>query len=452
MKRLFHHVFFSLLLLSCQSLHAQEILENYIDSALKNNIVLQQKNISIEKASYALLSARSLFLPNIVLQGGYQTGEGGRSISFPVGDLLNPVYSTLNKLTASNKFPQVNNVENYLMPANFYDVKVNTSIALYNRDIQFNKQIQQQQMDLQKTDADAYKRELVKEVKTAYFTYMASLQSIRIYENAMALAMEGKKVNEKLLANGKGLPAYILRAESEIAQISTQITDAKKQSHAAAMYFNFLLNRGLEEKIDTNYTTDNVLSIAQPVNVTTHAREELQMLNGVVGINKTVLKMNKNFWNPKIYGFLNLGSQAHNWDFNKKSTYYITGLQLDMPLFNGKRNLYKIKQAELDIRQADNNKMQLEQQLSLKASMAKENLQSSIITLNASVKQLEAATSYQRLIDKGYKEGVNTYIETVDARNQQMNASLLENINRFKVLIASAELERENASYNIQTK
>jgi outer membrane protein TolC len=65
---------------------------------------------------------------------------------------------------------------------------------------------------------------------------------------------------------------------------------------------------------------------------------------------------------------------------------------------------------------------------------------------------MEAAASYERLIDRGFREGVNTYIETLDARNQFVTASLLININQFKVLIAASELEREIASYNIQSK
>jgi outer membrane protein TolC len=90
--------------------------------------------------------------------------------------------------------------------------------------------------------------------------------------------------------------------------------------------------------------------------------------------------------------------------------------------------------------------------MSLSAKMALNNLNSSLINYTASQKQMEAASAYQRLIERGYREGVNTYIETLDARNQLINASLLININEFKVLIAAAELERETASYQIQSK
>jgi outer membrane protein TolC len=431
------------------------ILQQYIDSALKNNIALQQKNISIEKAMYSLKTAKALFQPTIAVQGSYQTGEGGRAISLPVGDLLNPVYSTLNRLTSSNNFPKINNVETNFFPTNFYDLKVNTLMPIYNKDIQFNKQIQEQQLDIQKIDAEAYKRELIKNIKTAYYNYHAALRAVMIYENAATLASEGKKINEKLLANGKGLPAYILRSESEISQLSAQINDAQKQAESAKMYVNFLLNRELDKNVDTSL--NNAFELQQikqslALSTSVSGREELKLLSNLVDLNNTVLHMNKAYWYPKLNGYLNLGSQSDNWKFNKESSYYFGGLQLDIPIFNGKRNQYKIRQAELDKQAATNNLKQATQQISLSAKMAQNNLNSSLINYTASQKQMEATSAYQRLIERGYREGVNTYIETLDARNQLINANLLININEFKVLIAAAELERETASYQIQSK
>jgi outer membrane protein TolC len=67
----------------------------------------------------------------------------------------------------------------------------------------------------------------------------------------------------------------------------------------------------------------------------------------------------------------------------------------------------------------------------------------------SALKQHAAAESYQRLIEKGYKEGVNTFIEAVDARNQLTSAQLLVTINQYRVLIANANLERETASFEL---
>ena len=423
----------------------KSVLDEYVATAFQQNITLQQKTIQVEKAMIALKTAQSLYQPTVAFQGGYQSGQGGRSIAFPVGDLLNPVYSTLNALTKSTAFPQIANVETNFFPRDFYDVKVQTTMPLYNKDISFNKQIQEQSISLQREDVSLYKRELVKQIKTAYFQYLLSLSLQKVYENALNLAVEGKKVNEKLLANGKGLPAYLLRSDSEIANIQAQMADAAKQSQAAQMYFNFLLNRELRAEIRIDFEVEKAL--AAVYTITPGAREELSLLSKSIQIQETVLKMNESFYLPKLNGFVNLGSQSTLGNINSKSAYYFLGLQMDIPIFTGKRNLYKIKQTQLDIASAKNAYDLSTKQFNMAAEIAQKNVQSSLVSFQASTKSYEAASAYLRLIEKGYKEGVSTYLETVDARNQWMYATINYQLKQFNVLIAAAAYEREAASY-----
>ena len=64
-------------------------------------------------------------------------------------------------------------------------------------------------------------------------------------------------------------------------------------------------------------------------------------------------------------------------------------------------------------------------------------------------KQVEAAKSYFKLIDKGRSEGANTFIEWLDARNQLTTAEVQEQINKFRALIAWADYERQIAALNV---
>jgi outer membrane protein TolC len=434
-----------LLLFALPVFGQKSVLDEYVATAFQQNITLQQKSIQVEKAMIALKTAQSLYQPSVAFQGGYQSGEGGRSIAFPVGDLLNPVYSTLNALTKSTAFPQIKNVETNFFPRDFYDVKVQTTMPLYNKDISYNKQIQEQSLSLQREDVTLYKRELVKQIKTSYFNYLLSLGLIKVYENSLNLALEGKKVNEKLLANGKGLPAYLLRSDSEIATIQAQIADARKQSQAAQYYFNFLLNRELNAEIRIDFEVEKAVSGVY--SVAPGVREELSLLTKSINLQETVLKMNESFYLPKLNGFVNLGSQSTIYDINAKSAYYFLGLQMDIPIFTGKRNLYKIKQSQLDIVSAKNALDLSTKQFNMATEIAQKNVQSSLIGFQASKKSYEAASAYLRLIEKGYKEGVSTYLETVDARNQWMNAQINYQLKQFNVLIAAAAYEREAASY-----
>jgi outer membrane protein len=432
------------------SASAQTTLEGYITEGLKNNMVLQQKAISLDKALLTLKIANGMFAPSIGVQGSYTHGEGGRNISIPVGDMLNPVYSTLNQLTDSNQFPQIENVSQNFFPNNFYDVKVRTSMPLVNTDLIYNKKIQQQQVLLQEFEVDVYKRELVKNIKVAYFNYLSAIEAINIYQSAFNRATEGKRVNESLLANGKGLQAYILRSESEIENIKAQITDAEKSKQNAQLYFNFLLNRDSQATIDTNFqVTTELVSVSNLLTseVSIQQREELKQLREATSLQENALKMTKLFWAPRLNGFVDVGSQYENWKFNDQSRYLLLGLQLDVPLFAGFTNRNKINRARLDVKNSALNLSLVNQQLNMTSQVAKNAVETSYQSYQSALKQLEAAQSYQRLIEKGYKEGVNTFIESIDARNQLTSAQLLVTINQYRVLGANASYERETASY-----
>lgn len=438
------------LLASGPQASAQSIPGEYITVALNNNLVLQEKKTGLEKSLLSLKEARSLFLPTTSFDGQYLLAEGGRTIDVPAGDLVNPVYKTLNQLTGSNSFPQISNVSEQLNPNNFYDVRIKTTMPIINPDIKINRTIREQQTGLQQQEVDIYKRELVKEVKQAYFNYLAAGKAVTIYQSALEVVNQNLRVNQSLLANGKGLPAYVSRAESEVKQVESQLQNAGNETYNARAYFNFLLNRPLTDSvIVTDAEVESTLLPPADVNDIT-GREELKSLALARDINKNVLKMNQSFRTPRLNAFLDLGAQGFDFTVKNKSFFYLGGIQLSVPIFTGNRNLYKIQQTQLDSKSLRLNTDQTRQQLELAALVSRNNITNAWNTWRSSQKQYEAAQKYFTLIDKGYREGVNSFIEFLDARNQLTTAQLQVNINKYKVLTSLADYERQTASYSFK--
>lgn len=431
----------------------RQALDDYIDEGLKNNIVLQQKDIALERAMVSMKIANGMFLPSINLKGDFISGEGGRKISIPVGDLLNPVYATLNQLTGTDNFPQIENVNQNFFPKNFYDARLRTSMPIVNSDLVYNRKIKSQQTILQEYEVDIYKRELVRNIKVAYFSYLAALEGVKIYQTALTRAEEGKRVNESLLKNGKGLPAYVLRSESEIENLRSQLVESERQAANAKMYFNFFLNRDREADIITDFDSNPSLALVPQLiesDINIQRREELKQLQVASEINQNVVRMNSLFWSPRINGFVDVGLQSENMKYTTQAQYYLLGVQLDMPLFAGNTNRNKINQAKLDLKNTELSTTNTRNKLNLVLHQSHNSLVSAWQNYLSAQKQFEAAQSYQKLIDKGYKEGVNTFIESIDARNQLTSAQLLVTINQFKLLIAEANLERETAGYELK--
>ena len=430
----------------------QQVPEEYISDGLNNNLVLQEKKVSLEKSLVSLKEAKSLFLPTTWVEGQYSLAQGGRSIDIPVGDLVNPVYKTLNQLTGTNSFPTIKNVSEQLLPNNFYDLRIKTTMSIINPDLKYNREIRQEQNELQQNEIDIYKRELVKEIKIAYFNFLQSTKAILIYQNALEVVNQNLRVNQSLLANGKGLPAYVSRSESEVKQVESEFQNAINTKLNAKAYFNFLLNKQLTDSIIIADTEDAQLNSNLVVNIEPdiNNREELSSWKIATNINDLTQRMNRSYKTPRLNAFVDLASQGYKFKVDNKSIFYLAGLQVQVPIFSGKRNLYKIEQTQLDAKAISLNKKETEQQLELSAFTSRNNAITAYNTYNASVKQQESARQYFKLIDRGFKEGVNSFIEYLDARNQLTNAQVQTNINQYKVLIALADYERQTSSYSFK--
>lgn len=430
---------------------AQQPLDGYIAQGLANNVVLQQRNIALDQAILGLREARSLFLPSLNLNASYITGEGGRYFDFPVGDLVNPVYRTLNQFIGQNAFPEVENVQAYLNPKNYYDAHVRASMPLLNTDLIHNQRIQQQAVQLQEFEVAIYRRELVKDIKVAYFNVLMAGQAVSSYTSALQLLERNVEVTRSLQRHGAGVPAQVLRAQAEREQITAQLAQASNQYANAKRYFNFLLNVDLEAAVDESLDVNAALSdTAGAAIADIGRREELQALRTAVGLRDARTKLTDNYWVPKLSTFVDLGYQGMDWTVDDYADYYLFGVQLDVPLFNGGRNRFRRHRARFDRDIAELTERNSTQQLLLGATQAETELSTAQAVLRSANARNTSAISYFNLIEKGFKEGVNTQIEYLDARNQLTGAEVQLAVARTTVLQKLAEMERQNASYPLK--
>jgi len=440
---------FLLLLLCVGSTHAQIHLEQYIRTGLSSNETIRQQQFLLDKSLWALKEAKSLFLPNVELNGTYTLAGGGRTVDIPVGDLMNPVYKTLNQLTSTNNFPQIQNQSVLLNPNNFYDVKLHTTYPVINAEIAYNKKIRSQQYDLQKIETDIYKRELVKEIKIAYYNYLQATTAIGIYENALALVKENERINTSLFNNQKVNRTAVTRSNNEVTKITAQLNTAMINRDNAGDFFNFLINQPL----NTPILIDSLISIPDPhvaTDTAVNRREELLKLHTAADINKNLVGLTNSYKIPKLNSFLDLGSQAFDFKINDKSPYYFFGISLGWDIFSGGKNKYKVKQVEAEGKVIASQTSNTEQQLKLQVSIAANAFNAALINYNAAVSQVASSEKYYKDELRLYKEGIALYIELLDAQNQLVSAQLQANISLYDTLIKQAEIERANASFIIQ--
>ena len=443
--------FLLIMLLSFRAFGQSEILNNYVQEGLKNSQTLKQQNFQLQKAVFALSEAKTLFKPNVNFNTTLSAAQGGRKIEIPIGDLVNPVYTTLNKLTSSNSFPQIQNTSEQLVPRDFYDIRLRTTMPLINAELKYNQAIKQDQITLQQTEIQVYKRELVRDIKLAYINYLKATEAIKVYENALKILRESERVNESLIKNGSANPTVLVRTRNEISKINAEFDNARGNQKNAAAYFNFLLNKDFTEKINLDSLGKEVKS-----ELVEGHREELDKIQMGISINRQLLGINQSYKKFKIGASLDLGSQGRfaqiasaDKNFFAPNAFVLLGVSFDLPVYSFGRNQLKIKQSEMEIASLDAQMQQVRNQLDLQAELAKNSLNSAKEIYESKASQVSTAERYYRDMFRRYKEGNLNFIELLDAQTQITTAQLQQSISLYDVWIKWVELERAKASFQL---
>ena len=429
-----------------------EVLNNYVQEGLKNNQTLKQQNFQLQKAIFALSEAKLLFKPNINFNTTLSAARGGRKIEIPIGDLVNPVYTTLNKLTSTNSFPQIQNTSEQLVPRDFYDVRVRTTMPLINAELKYNQAIKQDQITMQQTEIQVYKRELVRDIKLAYINYLKATEVIKVYENTLKTLRESERVNESLIKNGSANPMVLVRTRNEISKIVAEYDNSRGNKKNAAAYFNFLLNKDFTEKIILDSLDKDELKSEL---VEGH-REELDKIQIAISINRQLLGINQSYKKFKIGASLDIGSQGRfaqiasaDKNFFTPNAFVLLGISFDFPVYSFGRNQLKIKQSEMENASLDAQLQQVRNQLDFQAEIAKNALNSAKEIYESKASQISTAERYYRDMFRRYKEGNLNFIELLDAQTQITTAQLQQSISLYDVWIKWVELERAKASFQL---
>jgi outer membrane protein TolC len=271
---------------------------------------------------------------------------------------------------------------------------------------------------------------------------------VRTYESALELLQRNVAVSESLERNGKGVPAQVLRSRSELERIRTQLVTSRAQAANARRYFNFLLNKPLDSAVNTEYDVRAALADTSRYTVVDISkREELAAMRTGVELRTSQFKLADQYWVPKLGTFIDLGYQGQDWNTDSDADYYLFGVTLDVPVFNGLRNRNQRQRALLGVRSAELEEVQVTNQLRLGADVARNDLDAALSALQSATAQEESARSYFHLIETGYREGVNTLIEYIDGRNQLTTSEVQLYIAYYTTLQRLAELERATATY-----
>jgi len=440
------------LLIGPVMLHSQDnVLENYIREGFQNNQALKQTQLNYNKSLEALKQSKALFYPNIGFNARYSVAEGGRTIDFPIGDLLNPVYSTLNQLTQSQQFPQVENEQIYFLRPTEQESMLYLYQPLFNSEIYFQYKIRKNLSDAAYIGIDLYKRELVKEIKTAYFNFQKTVKALELFEQTLEVVQENLRVSESLVINDKVTVDAVYRSRAELSKVERQLAEAEKFHESAKAYFNFLLNKPLESSIDlmlNNMLIDSLLSNQkESIRLALNNREELMQLERYLSASENAVRLTKYNHSPTLNLGVNYGIQGATYEINDQSDFLIASVVMQWKIFHGLETKSKIQQATIEQNILQEQNSALQNQISMQVIDAWYGEKAAAKAVTAARTQSYSATKAFEIIRKKYNQGQTSLLEFINVRTDMTNADLNMILAIYDYEISRAELERATGTY-----
>lgn len=416
----------------------QSILQEYISTGIQNNLALLQKQDNYRQSLEKLREARGLFYPSVTLNSRYTLSEGGRVIDFPVGDLLNDVYDALD-------FPIV--LENqqiaFLRPTE-HETRLRFVQQIFNSDIYYNAKIRHEAVVSEEISLEQYKRELIIEIKKAYYTVGMSGSVLSMLQQTRELLTENVRVNSKLLENDKITRDILFRSQTELYKFDQQLSIAMKNKTISVAYFNFLLNRPLKDSVIMESPPDWTMPLnaeSEYIRQAVGNREEIRSLQQYGRINDLSTAMNRAGKFPDVLFVADYGFQGEKYKFNKDQDYLQASAVLTWDIFGGMGNRSRIKQSLIIGDIIDKQLDEAGKKIALQVINGLEELRSAKAGYIAAGEQVQSAREGFRLLNRRYQEGQASLIEFLDARSSLTGAEENLIIQRYACLSKYAEFE-----------
>lgn len=438
-------------LMSIPAVRADDcILEKYLVEGLTGNLALQQGRYAYEKSRLALTEARGAYFPTLDVQARYTRAGGGRTIEFPVGDLLNPVYGTLNQILSSQgqqpRFPEnIENEEIAFIPEKYQETKVQLIQPLFQTALYHNVRLKKNIHALERLELERRCRQVIREIKTGYYNYHKAENVIGLLDRTRMVLEENLRLSQRLFENDKVTQDVVFRAEAELRSLEQQQAEAERDRDLAKNWFNFLLNRELDEPIEMCVTDEIALDrLIDPEEVLSQAltgREELkQQVLAIESAHQLVrIENHQNF--PGLTGVVDYGIEGEMYRLSGEDDFWTASLVLHWNLFHGFQDRARQRQARCDVTRAQLQEHELHNQVIVQVKDALAGVEVAHKAITSTRERLRSARQSFTIMSRKYEVGLARQIEFLDARATYTNAEISHLLARYDYEIKYAELE-----------
>ena len=436
-------------------------LRQVLDDALAANLELQAGEAGVRQRYAALDQARARYLPVVDFDARYSVANGGRTIEFPVGDLLNPVYATLDDLLVQSgqppAFPRVRNEEIELLLPTEQNTRVVAAQPIY--DPRLAPAVEASRQDLNRAEASlvGLRTRVVRDTKQAYYEWLAAQQQALVLDATLEVARSNLAANESLYRNGKITRDFVFRAEADQLEVEQQRRAAEARVRIARSYVNLLRNVPLDSAVPgatideatvdrfrerlTQRVAGRRVDLPALQEAATEQRAEIDGLDAAIAGSVAQQDLARAAFKPTLAVGAEAGIQGEDYGFTDDERYVLASVVLRWNAYRGGADRAALAEARALTEELRATRDLAEQQVRLEVERALETLEVADASLDTARKRAEAAEAAFRIAARKRDLGQINQTEFIDARRTQTDAQLNLNRVRAEFLARLAELE-----------
>lgn len=418
---------------------SQATLNLDLTTALKiahdNNPTIKIAELEIQRVDYAKKEALGNLLPSLSASGQY-TNSIMKSVMF--------MPESFSAMMGGQKYMEIGY-------KNSYTGTVSAALPLVNFSLWEQIKSKQNEIDLILEQARASKIDMTKQVKDAYFAVLLAKNSLKVLERSINNAKETLKTTQTSFEQGVVSEYDLIRAKVQVNNLNPTYISAKNGLELAILQLKMILSLPQDQEIvfveNLEDFSDRIISVsaAESERAANNNSDIRQLDLNIVSLKHSLRMINSQHL-PSLSAFGQYSYQTQADDFKFADYNWVgsaaVGLQLSIPIFNGRTVVNKAKQLKISLQELELQKQYASDGIELQ-------IQSAINSMKAAQEQLLVNKDAINQAERGYEiakvryqTGTGTIIELNDSELSMTQANLNYQQSLYDFLTAQTNLEK----------
>ncbi|HRS02544.1 MAG TPA: TolC family protein [Bacteroidota bacterium] len=411
-------------------------LDECLKTAIQNNYDLIVYKSALKAASSNKTSAFGSYLPSVQFSGGYSrtlNQQGGRTVN--VGGQIIPIGTP-----SPNSYSMGLNAGLKLFDGLYREANFRAANYNYNAtDLNLQQGIVNVKIDVYRKFFDyATKKQIVEMRRENFEQGKKELESIQAQNQAGVIPISTVYSKEADLGN---LELELAKSENDLNLSRASLLSTMGLDPTLSVDFSIADIKTDISQFDIDEFRSRIGNFEKMLQEALNMRYDYQSSENSMKSAQERINMSRSSYFPSIQ--LGGGWSWSNSEFNQFDTYGRSyfGLNLSIPLFDGFSTNSNIEQSQYSLKQAEVQRLKLNQTIKTQVEQALLNLDASEKQIQIAQKAFKAADLNYKVLKSRFDVGSANITELIQANTQYLTSKINQITSVFGYLLAQKELE-----------